>query len=54
MVTFKMCINFRNNSKNLAQFKKKLYLCTVKLREGGLHFSKEHILCIRFLKTLRE
>ena len=22
MVTFKMCINLRNNSKNLAQFKK--------------------------------
>ena len=24
MVTFKMCINLRNNSKNLAQFKKKV------------------------------
>ena len=52
MVTFKMCINLRNNSKNLAQFKKKVV--SLKLREGGLHFSRAHILCIRFLKTLRE
>lgn len=29
-----------------------MYLCTVKLREGGLHFSKEHILCIRFAPPL--